>query len=358
MKKQVVLWAFPVLVGMAGPLFGAELAENLTESPKLHWAKRIDISGAVEVDANSQNNGVGETLTVSTAMLNLDTRINNWSSAHISLLHEGDAEHPIVVDEASVTIGNPDHTPVYVTAGRMVLPFGNFSTQLLSDPLTLELAETAETALLIGFQRDGWTGSGYLFNGDSKVIGDGNSLDQFGLSLGYEITTDAMSIEMGLGYINSMEDSDGITTALALDANTANGADIANMSDTIGGVGVHANVTVGPYSLNAEYITALNRFDKRRGELSNTYDARPRAWNTEIGYTFNMLNRETTVALGYQGSREAVGIGPNAMDRYIGGASVEIDKNTTLGVEYFHDKGYADKDKDTDSATVRLAVSF
>jgi hypothetical protein len=52
------------------------------------------------------------------------------------------------------------------------VPFGTFETHLVSDPLTLEIGETNETAVVAGFARGGFGGAVYVFNGDSDGIHD------------------------------------------------------------------------------------------------------------------------------------------------------------------------------------------
>jgi len=70
------------------------------------------------------------------------------------------------VDEGTITIGNADVTPIYLTAGRMYIPFGNFESNMISDPITLTMSETREEAFQLGVElENGLHGSAYLFNG-------------------------------------------------------------------------------------------------------------------------------------------------------------------------------------------------
>ena len=347
MKKSVVSLLLPFLVGVAGQAVGEELSADAIAEPNLHWANRLGISGTVEIDVSHQNNGVGSAIAVGTVELAMDVRINNWTNAHVVLLHEEGEAQDVMVDEASITIGNSELYPIYVTAGKMVVPFGDFSTQLLSDPLTLELAETKENALQVGFERDGWKGSGYIFNGVSDKIGEENQLDQFGFNIGYALEAKSMSLDMGIGYINSMEDSDGISAKL----------DPNGVTDHSSGLSAHANLKMGPFSMIAEHVIALEDITIKDGAGVGFY-GRPQAWNTEFGYAFGFLEKEANVAVGYQGSREVRSLGLQE-ERILGGVSVVLETDTTLGFEYYHGKEYATNDGfDVDSATLRLAVAF
>ena len=362
MKKKIVAWMLPLLVGMTGPTVGADFPADLTDEPELHWANRLKIGGTIEVDASYKNDDDGDSLKVSTLALSMDARLSNWSSAHVLLLREDeDPAVTKVIDEAYITVGDPrtSSTGTYFRAGRMAVPFGNFSTKLISDPLTLELAETKETVFQIGFERNGWKGSGYMFNGDSVKGGEDSSLDQYGLNFGYAVETDSWDIDVGIGFINSMEDSDGISAALGPEGKNT----IGTMVGYIPGLSAHAALTSGPYSLVVEYITALKEFDKGNNELlSGNEGAKPQAWHSELSYDFGILGRHANVAVGYQGSKEAEEVDGLPKNRFLGGLSVEVEKNTTLGLEYYHDKNYTgqttQEHDSVDSTTVRLAISF
>ena len=103
----------------------------------------------------------------------------------------------------------------------------------------------------------------------------------------------------------------------------------------------------------------------------NSAGTEPRAWNIEAGYNFNIANMESTVAVGYQGSDEALGLGLPER-RTIAALSMEVYENTTLSFEYAHDSDYDTSessidgegevvkgtDKSADTLTMKLAVEF
>lgn len=116
--------------------------------------------------------GVAESfIELQTAQLDFEIQVNDWTLGSIIFeyddgtnvlfpTNEGDEffVDRINVDTAFATIGNTQKCPPYVTVGRMVVPFG-ISTgdpvaDVLSieDPLTVEVFETKEDAILIGFE--------------------------------------------------------------------------------------------------------------------------------------------------------------------------------------------------------------
>ena len=326
------------------------------------WSDRISVSGTVEIDANSVNNDYAAAdadssdITVSTVELVVDAVINDWVTANVTLLYEED-DTALDVDSATITIANAEKTPLFLTAGSFGVPFGAYSTNLLSDPLTQTLGETAETAVQLGVATDNFTASVYLFNGSSDVGGK-NNIDQFGFNVGYTGTAGALSVELGAGWINSLEDSDS-TTVTTYTKHVSAGA----LNATLGFRG---------FNLTGEYITALEDFDTTQLTWTGGNKARPSAWNAELGYTFNVGSREATVAAAYQRSKEALGLGI-PKKTILGGVSVGLFENTSLAFEWKQDTDYGTSDgaringaaadtmgtgKNRETATLRLSVGF
>lgn len=379
-KKSVVLLISSFLVALTNQAIGSEIPESDAQTPtpkrhgswqqakiphptsssalKLHWSNRLHFGGTAKLEASHQNNGVSADVTIREAKLTMDIRVHAWSQARLALLYEEaqkntSGETETSIDSANITFGNTDSFPLYVTAGRMTLPFGNFSTQLIADPLTQQLAETKESIVQFGFASNGWKGSTYMFNGDAREVGEGGQLGQYGhgAHFGYEMETSFMSLGMGVSYTNAMENSETISAQIEqLDA----------MIDHIAGFGAYTMFATGPYTLTGEYLTALEKFASR--ELSwNGHGAQPSAWNLELGHAFYLLGKDAMLMASYQGTSEAQDL-QLPENRFLGGISVVPVNNTKLSFEFYHDEGYITEEhptgKNTDSATVQLAVSF
>ena len=340
--KTIIPLSLTLLMGLSGQASGQNLPIDSIGDPKLHWANRIKIGGKIEVDGNYQSQGIGSSLSISTVELSMDVRLNTWSKARVVLLHEEDADQDVTLDEATITFGNTDEFPVYLKAGKMVVPFGNFSTQMLSDPLTMTMAEINENAIQAGFNRDGWNGSIYWFDGAAGIEDEENKVDQLGLHFGYIFGSDNWDLDVGLSYINSIESSN------ALFATLTNGV----VKDYTAALGAHAVVMHGPYTMIGEYISAIDDL---------TASDRPRAWNAEVGFAFGFLGKEANVALGYQGTEEAEFI-KMPEQRFLSGLSVALDEHALLGLEFHRDQGGYVSQNQTDatinSVTLRLAISF
>jgi len=77
-------------------------------------------------------------------------------------------------------------------------------------------------------------------------------------------------------------------------------------------------------------------------------------WNMELGYTFEVVGKETTIGVAYQGSDEADNF--IAESRYMGVVGVGIYDGTMLALEYLHDE--FKNDDAADIVTAQLAIEF
>ncbi|OSM07133.1 hypothetical protein MAIT1_03954 [Magnetofaba australis IT-1] len=350
----------------------AEPAKGSASLPD--WVNRISLSGKIEVDAthsddlngdwNATSNDSASDIVVSTAEVDIAAQINPWANAHVTLKYEEDADQTrIQFDAGSITLGNTEKYPLWLTVGKEVVPFGNHSSAAFSDPLTLELGETDETAAIVGWSLNGFTAQGYLFNGDSRKSGDSdNKIESFGGMLGYAGQLGSVSLDAGVGYINSIEDGK-IGDTLGSGGAAGN---VDAISDHIGAWNVHAVLGMAGFSLIGEYFTAAEAFQP--AELTwMGRGAKPRAWNLELDYETEIGGYGTTFGLAYGGTAEALDLGqPEA--RWIALVNVGILDGVSLGLEWAHSEDYGTADTgarvaagtggDRDVATLRLAAEF
>ncbi len=308
----------------------------------------VDFSGLVEVEGSASQDfeGVNESkFELATVELGFVGKVSDWASAHLTLLYEEGGDDKVLVDDAHIILGNTDKFPLYLDAGRQYVPFGNFTTNMISDPLTLEIAETQETALQIGFKAAGAYGSVFAFNGDTNEGGGDSQIEQFGANIGYALERDSFSLDIGMSYMNSIGDSDGLGDILK-EKNLLT-------ADYVSGIGAYAITHIGPVSLIGEYITALD-------DIGNETNFQPMAFNIETGYAFHIRGLESTVAIAYQGTDDMAGYLPES--RFLGSFAIGIFPGTTFAVEWAHDKDYDKADGGTDESadafTAQLAYEF
>jgi hypothetical protein len=320
------------------------------------WFQSVEMGGVVEVEASHTDPYEGDSendLVLATVEVGISAQINDWTSAEIILLHEED-DTDLEVDVGTITIADPN-APWFVTTGQFYLPFGAFESNMISDPLTLEVAETRESALQVGYDNGRFNGSLYAFNGDNKKDnGDKNRIDNWGANLNFVHEGESMNFGAGVGYINDIGDSD--TLQDQINANLGSN----DVDDHVGGWTVNAMAESGPFTIIGEYVRASDDFEL--AELPfDTSGAQPKAWNAEVGYGFTFMGRDSTVAAAYQGTREALDLGLPKR-RTLLGWSINIMENTALSFEWAHDKDYSTSDggtgDDADTITTQLAVEF
>lgn len=313
-----------------------------------NWADRVTISGVVEVEAGVYDDDMvtESDIALATVELGIDAEVSEFSSAHVLFLYE-DGED-VVVDEASITVGNTEKNPLYMTAGRMYVPFGNYESQMVSDPMTVDIGETQEDALQVGVEAEGFYASVYAFNGDADDGGD-DEIEHYGVNVGYAFESDTVSVDVGGGWISSIQDSDGLTDALIDDV-----TGLLDVTDYIEGYAAHLIAAFGPVTLIGEYVGAD---DNLNGVGTKTQIA---AYNVEVGVSFPLAGKEAGFAIGYQESEEAVGI--LAEERIVAALAVEIMDGTTLAVEWLEEEDYSvvsgGSGTDWNVYTLQLAAEF
>jgi len=326
----------------------ARLEES--DGKETDWFQNVEIHGLIEVEAGYQDPYRGKSTSdviLATAELGVAAKLNDWVAGEITLLYEED-ETDLEVDVATIRLAPPEG-PWLVSAGQFYVPFGVFDSNMVSDPLTLEIGETRESSLRAGFERGGAFGSVYVFNGTNKKNGD-NQINNWGANLGYGKQSDRLSVAGSLSYINDIGDSDTLQDALASN----------DVKGYTAGWGISMLAETGPFTLIGEYLGATEEFDPPQLDFKGE-GARPSAWGIEAGYGFHVAGRDATFALGYQGTSEAL-----ALDlperRLLAALSVGIMERTALSFEWAHDNDYDVADGGTgesaDTLTAQLAVEF
>ncbi len=323
----------------------------INESMKF-FNNRIMFSGLVEAEVNCSkdyDDNSSSDITLATAELDIDVDLHKYVKSHLLFLWEEDDTEPIDIDEAYIFLGNTEEFPLFCQVGKLYVPFGDYNSHMISDPLTLELGETRETAVVVGIEYNGLHASTYAFNGNINEIGDNDEIKCFGIATGYVFESDTFGINIGMGWINNLGDSDTLKDTLpsAIDA-------------YVDGITAHAILSWQGVQLTGEYLGALDDFKVSELEFKGD-GAEPEAWNIELGYTFEIASHETVFALAYQGTDEALAL-ELPEQRYLGSFGIGLIDGLSLAIEYAHDKDYDKNDGGTgdsaDSVTMQLALEF
>jgi hypothetical protein len=341
MTKQNGLIAAAVALTLSAPVYAAE----------------VTVSGVVEVEASSVENYDGETSTdvvLATAAMAVDAKLNERVSATLALLYEEDDVAfdgaTLGLDEGYVTVQMNNTTAL--VAGHLYVPFGSFESNMVSDPMTLVLGETSETAIMLDMASGNVFGSLYTFNGDAKetTTSPDNDTLSFGANAGF--ANDDFSI--GASYISNIADS-----------NTLQDPGFSNTLDSaVPGMGVNLAWNINNFSVIGEYLAATQSFEN--GDVLGAADGtavtvanaeKPTASYVELAYNTGVA----TIAVAYQMTEEALFLGLPETATSIA-VSFDLMEGAGVGIEYISNEDYSVADGgtgETETAfTVQLAVEF
>ncbi len=331
-----------------------ERLEKSRRAEEIVAPDRVTFSGLVEVGAWYADGprGVDKDITLSTVELGMEAQVSPWVNAHGLLLFEEDVTEPMEVDEAIITLANTEVSPWSLAAGRMYVPFGHYESALISDPLTLEIGETRETALQFGYEGDGFLVLAWVANGETRRRG-GKGIGPYGVQIGAVHGGGASGVRYsaGLSWTRNIADSNRLQEAVF---------DKDALTRDVPGVGGYAVVGKGPSTFVGEYVAALRPFDIADLDFGGR-TAQPAAINLEFDYGRRIGGREAQFAIAWQQTREALALELPEM-RLLAAVSVGIYKNTTLALEYAHEEDYETDDGGsggrTDILTLQLALEF
>lgn len=318
-------------------------------------AANTEISGLLEAEYSAGTDYYGYSssdIVLATVEISIDSEISEWFSGHIVLLHEED-DTPLEVDQGFITFGNPFLSSFSISIGQQYLPFGVFETNLISDPLTLEIGETRESAIVFTYD-SGLYASFYMFNGDMNEAGGDNSVDSMGFNLGYSHEGESLSFDVGVSYISNIKDSDGLSGNIIAYREAVNEAIPDSfpvpqeVNEYVAGFGGHLVMTWGSFSLIGEVIAAMDNFAV--DELTNA-ERKPSATNLEFAYS---ITDNMGIAFAMQNTVDMAGYLPET--RTLLGMSFALDDNTNIGFDFIRDSDYSSSTNGGSGKTASMTI--
>ena len=324
---------------------------------QLEWLRHLEIHGVLEAEGSYRHsdpedgtNTTESNLVMATVELTLDVHINDWLNGKIVLLYEED-DTDFGVDQAILRLANERKFPLYLEVGRMYVPFApNAESSFITDPLTLEIGETSETALRLGGVYGPFEASISVFNGDvERTDEDDNHLEDFVAGLSFNHKSKSFCVGAGVAYINNIADSDRLG-----DAN-ANG--LGTVKDRISGLDLWAALKIGRFGLLGEYVGATGSFQDGEFDFNPTQKVQPRAWNLEGSME---INDKLTFACKYEHSKDLLSADNLPKERCGACLSYTLYKgdsvSASLSLEYLKDR--TDNHDKAHMVTTQLAIEF
>ena len=243
--------------------------------------EKITLGGFIDLDFDyydrsdvaDKNSDSTSDLGLGSVDLELRVFFNEWVKAKIVLAADDvgkeDGDENIKMDEAIFTMKCP-WVPLYFTGGKTTLPFGVFEDRLIIAPITEDLYEVDTVGATLGFTPDfyGLDISITIYEGQEII----ENLEDFGA---HEFTPDRKEeddVNSFIANVTLEPVEDILTFSVFYDSEPGDG----DRNQTIGGA---FTLDVWKFSLDAEYITALEREEGDNGE-----ENKDSAWVVGLAY--------------------------------------------------------------------------
>ena len=329
------------------------------------YIQGIEFSGTIEVEAGYEQikPKVGEKedssdLTLATVDFAVDALITDRIRTHVLFDYEDDEN--VVVDEAIILyqaeeVCVPDlscNSPWYASIGRLSIPFGYFESHLISGPLTEDLGESKETAVVAGIYNPFINIAAGVFNGDIDKDGNNDRIESYVAACTFILPEDVspnVGLMIGVSYMSNITDSDDLADFFVEEF------DPDPLLDYVAGFSSFLSVSfMDRFFFEAEYVGAVESFEEDK-------NFKPKAWNFEFVF---IPIEDFVVAVRYGGSSDTFGTTKNFLpDTQIGICGIyEIFNNTSICLEYLYEEfEYYEEfvnDAEVVTITTQLAVEF
>lgn len=346
---------------------------KLLEEEAHKFTPLLELSGKIEGQLYNlggyptvrTDNGIN----VSGAELDLNALVGEWANAFLSTDYDNSPVSSgnrkpngrLFVKRAFVVVGNLNVTDFYFSLGEMYVPFGLYASGMVSTPLTESLARIQTATVLLGWTHDGFNAQFFGYDGFQNTGGNPYIFRQFGANIGYKKAFPNQNIDVGVGAVSNIADSQGMQnnglpipagapafsgfanpTTFDVDQHPVIGNDFVHR---VPGIDVHAEYTMGPVTLMAEYIGAISDF-RMEDMTFNGYGARPAAVHAEIDFAWHwgLCPFGAGFAYGHTWDSLALNLPENSYSVFMNASFV---RDTVASLEFRHDLDYARGDTAT-----------
>lgn len=322
------------------------LGDPIPQSPIVALSGKVEPIGMINTPYNGNSQA---DLTLGSNELDVAATLNENVEGFMSIAYdESPPEVGPRIDNSAfslnlgfVNVGNLDKTPFYFTTGQLYVPFGRYSSSMVSAPLTMKLARIKARPFIIGYKSMEETGpfaATYIYRSDTTLGRTGVG----GVNLGYVYQLSKINGEIGAGYVSSIDDAAGMQYSGSLPNTTFGGfGSFSNGSEAVRktpAFDIHGNIGYDRFNFVGEWVGTTESF--RSQDLSfNSQGAKPAAALGEVDVTFRAFHRPASIGVGYQWTKDALAI--NLPQHRISGVfNISIWKDTVESLEYRHDIDY------------------
>jgi hypothetical protein len=273
---------------------------------------------------------------------------NAWGKAKIVVSAEdigrNGEEGRVITSEAIVTLEAP-WFPLYLTAGRTQLPFGEFEDRLIEGTLTEEIYEVDDLGVIIGFAPDLYELDFSIAIYQEPAIID--NLEAFGSFEKAEGRPHEDDFEAYAVKLSVMPLEDALYLSLSYDNEPGFGRRNQSMGGALG-------ISVWRFGIAAEWITALTR-EAGENEMENKESAWVVGLAVELTDALELAARHEHFEDDNKGEQDEV------LDyRWVAGGNYQFADWATLSLEYRYSKFEKEPDSEIEEQQqmVQLQLAF
>ncbi len=328
----------------------------------------VVLSGALEGQAlagNDFNHDSSSDIDLDTAELDVEPVVSPWAAGFMSLQYDDSSpatgsrtgNSRFYLQRGFLTIGDLNRAPVYFTLGQMYAPFGRYSSNMVTNPITKSIGRTLTREALFGYADHGFYAEAYGYRGDVRINSAKSSVNEGGGNIGIKRAYSHGDYDIGAGLISNLGDSQGaqntgygVSGAFGgFSVNKGAGSDL--MVHRVPAANVHASADIGNWTVITEYVGATRRFNSQDLTFNNR-GASPKAMDAELVYNFAVKNRPTNLGFMYDQSWQALGLNVPRQSFTVA-MNTSIWKDTIESLEFRHDNNY----QPNDTATGRISTN-
>jgi hypothetical protein len=306
--------------------------------------KHYDQSAASNVDIN-----------LTRAEIDVLADVNDWFLGLVSMNYDSDGfvnsalltsrerNSRFYLRRGMVVLGNFDRTPWYASFGQYYMPFGSFSSGLISGSSTGTLGRVNIRGMTVGHHSDD-TDYQVFFGRGATYVNNAKTINEWGVSGAHTWTLGAAdsgnTFTIGAGYLDNMADANGVVNVMEDQSGRSN----LNIQSRVPAADVYVKGAYGALSFSAEYLHALKAFNS----TDFAYDgagAQPGALHAELGFDLtdawpkSFWPKDSSIALGVEHTQEAINFNLPKNSAFITlWTSWWI--NTSQGIELRHNEPY------------------